>query len=161
MSKKLRPRQQAAKKEFAALEKASAARLRKMNNSKPKYTEQEVQATLAKFKYEVPAWLAKLLDEVIESMMLMDVDPIPNCDPESAEFRDHFFLELVLRLTFDVPFETTAELFATAIGEASEPYLHRPHPKLDAGTQRRYDILEKALWAFCKAQRAANDAKAA
>ena len=49
MSKKLTPQQQAAKTEFAALEKASTARLRKMNNPKPKYTEQEVHAALAKF----------------------------------------------------------------------------------------------------------------
>jgi hypothetical protein len=158
---KLTPQQRAAKTEFAALEKASTARVRKMNNPKPKYTEQEVQAALAKFKYEVPAWLAKLLDDIIESMMLMDIDPIPNCDPESAEFRDHFFMELVLRLTLDVPFATTAELFATAIGEASAPDIVAPADMPDAVTQKRYDALAKALWAFCRAQHAADEAKAA
>jgi hypothetical protein len=99
----------------------------------------ERRAMLARFEYSVPAWLKKLLDDVIESMLLMDVKPIPNNDPDSAEFRDHFFLELVLRLTQDVPFETTAGFLGEAMAE---------FPASDPGTRMHNEAFEEAIRAF-------------
>jgi hypothetical protein len=105
--------------------------------------------------------LDALIDSVIQSMMFIDIDPTPNCDPDSEEFRDHFYMELVLRLTRDVPFSTTASFLATAIGEASAPDVVAPADMPDAATQKRYNTLEKALYAFVKAEIRAERSKAA
>ena len=91
---------------------------------------------LARFKYDVPPWLKELLDSVLESMVCMDVEVIPNCEPDSDTFRDHFFLELVLRLAQDVDYETTASFLAEAMG--SDGSADTP----------RHRALRKAIYAF-------------
>jgi hypothetical protein len=113
----------------------------------------------------VPHWLEDLLDSVIESMTDMgyrsEAEDGYSIDPYSDSCRDHFFSELVLRLTQDVPFATTAEFFATAISEASAPDIVFPTDMPDAVTRKRHDALEKAPCAFCRAQHAAEETKAA
>ena len=160
MTNNLTPQRQAARAEFAAFDRADAEQERKETS----VAERRKNFHKA-FYHDVPHWLEDLLDSVIESMVDMgyrsEAEDGYSIDPYSDSCRDHFFLELVLRLTQDVPFATTAEFFATAISEASAPDIVAPADMPDAVTQKRYDALEKALWAFCKTQRAAKEAKAA
>jgi hypothetical protein len=118
MTKNLTPQQQVARAEFAAFDRADAEQERKETS----VAERRKNFHKA-FYYDVPHWLEDLLDSVIESMVDMgyrsEAEDGYSIDPYSDSCRDHFFSELVLHLTQDVPFAATAEFFATAISEAS------------------------------------------
>jgi hypothetical protein len=98
----------------------------------------EVQAVLARFEYAVPPWLKRLLDSALESMTCMDDHVIPNCDPDSDAFRDHFFMELVLRLAPVVEFESTASFLLSAIADD------------ETADTPRHEAFQEAILAFLK-----------
>jgi hypothetical protein len=81
------------------------------------------------------------LDDTLASMLLMDLDPVPNPDPDSDVFRDRFREELVRRLVWDVPYEDTACMLAEAMAD-------EPPPSQSPKDQARYAAFEKAIRAF-------------
>jgi hypothetical protein len=108
MTNKLTPQQQAAQAEFAAFDLADAEQERK----ETRVAERRKSFHKA-FYYDVPHWPEDMLHSVIESMVEMgyrsEAEDGYSIDPYSDSCRDHFFSELVLRLTQDVPFATTAD----------------------------------------------------
>jgi hypothetical protein len=107
---------------------------------KKKLSEKQADAIEAQFNFGLmPRWLSCILHDCLDSMLTfavaVDINHLGSRDVDSQEFADDFFTELILRCMWQVKPETTAEFFASVIGDEDQ--------------SERNDALIKALEAFC------------
>jgi hypothetical protein len=106
---------------------------------KKKLTEKQAAAIEAEFDFGLmPRWLSRTLNDCLDAMLTdaaFDGNRLGSRDPDSEDFSDDFFAELILRCMYQVELKRTAEFFAGVIGDEDE--------------SERNDALIKALEAFC------------
>jgi hypothetical protein len=109
-----------------------------MTKKKTQLSEQACEAVEARFEYNVPVWLSRLLSDSLAAMLL--IDP-PDPDPDADVFADRFREELVRRLVWDVPYEDTAEMLGIAMADELPP-------SQSTEDQARYAAFQKAIRDF-------------